>query len=142
MVLGYANKNNQHLQGFSHSPSTAERQTALRKQSNTNTGWSTQPHLFPGTATASGSNRNTEQPCTIPAHSSCSANCSHQVRAQVKDWSIPYQELSLRYGKKSIKNHSEPILVLHHLLILWVLWHSWKCYWKYLVRWVLAKKQI
>lgn len=40
---------------------TAERQTALRKQSNTNTGWSTQPHLFPGTATASGSNRNTEQ---------------------------------------------------------------------------------
>lgn len=61
MVLCYANKNNQHLQGFSHSPSTAERQTALRKQSNTNTGCSTHAHLFPGTATGSVRNRNTEQ---------------------------------------------------------------------------------
>lgn len=68
--------------------STAERQAALRKQSNTNTGWSTQAHLFPGTATASVRNRNTQstsQHCTIPAHNSCSANCSHQVRGQVKD---------------------------------------------------------
>lgn len=43
--------------------------------------------------------------------------------------------------QKSIKNHSVPILVFHHLLIHWVLWHSWKCHWKYLERWILGKKK-
>lgn len=48
--------------------------------------------------------REQSQHCTIPAHNSCPASCSCQVRGQVKDWSIPHWELSLRYGKKVHKD--------------------------------------
>lgn len=143
MVLCYANKNNQHLQGFSHSPSRAERQTALRKESNTNTGWSTHAHLFPGTATASVRNRNTESKAstaqfqhTTPALPAAPAKWEVRSRTEASLTESYHSGMA----KRSIKTHSIPILVLHHLLIQCVLWHSWKCHWKYLERWVLAKK--
>lgn len=138
MVLCYANKNNQHLQGFSHSPSRAERQTALRKESNTNTGWSTHAHLFPGTATASARNRNTESKAST-AQFQHTTPAKSEVRSRTE--TSPTESYHSGMAKKSIKTHSIPILVLHHLLIQCVLWHSWKCHWKYLQRWFLAKKK-
>lgn len=141
MVLCCANKNNQHLQGFSHSSSTAERQAALRKQSNTNTGWGTQAHLFPGTALPqSGAGTGRARASTAQFQHTTPALPSGRSAQGLRH--PPHQELSLRYGTMSIKTHPTPIPVLHHLLNQCGLWHSWMCHWEYLERWFLAKKTL